>query len=81
MNITLSADDELVAKAREVAQARGTTLNELVRGYLQDLVGQLDRAAIAEEFIKLCEEGQGRSPEGWKFNREEIYDRKVFRKP
>ena len=31
MNITLSIDDRVMAKARHIASARGTNLNQLVR--------------------------------------------------
>ena len=37
MNITLSIDDRVVAKARQIASVRGTSLNQLVRDYLEDL--------------------------------------------
>ena len=36
MNITLSIDDRVVAKARQIASVRGTSLNQLVRDYLED---------------------------------------------
>ena len=34
-NITLSADENLIASARAYAQAHGTTLNDLIRDYLK----------------------------------------------
>ena len=75
MNITLSADEKVIAKARAAAAAQGTTLNELIRRYMEQLAGMSDRQAIADEFVRLCREGAGRAPEGWKFNREEIHER------
>ena len=50
VNVTLTANEDLVAKARAYAQARNTTLNQLVRDYLQRLTGQLDPQQAAEEF-------------------------------
>lgn len=35
MNITLSVDDRLVEEARKLAQVRGTSVNQLVRDYLE----------------------------------------------
>ncbi len=43
-NITLSADEELIAHAREEAEARGTTLNAEFRLWLAAYVEQ-ERAA------------------------------------
>lgn len=39
-NVTFSAEDDLIAQARELAQARGTTLNEEFRGWLSRYVKQ-----------------------------------------
>jgi hypothetical protein len=74
-NVTLSADEHLIAAARAYAQAHGTTLNELVRDYLAQLARPLDREAAAKEFVRLARERPGRSPEGWRFNREEVHKR------
>jgi NRPS condensation-like uncharacterized protein len=41
-NITLSADEKLIASARTYAQAHGTTLNDLIRDYLKVVTGQRD---------------------------------------
>jgi hypothetical protein len=73
MNITLSADIGLIEKAREVARRRETSLNQLVREYFTHLTEPQDNAnkQAADEFYRLATEQPGRSPEGWKFNREE----------
>ena len=75
MNITLSVDDEIVDAARRKAEALGSSLNSLVRDYLKDLVGQSDRVADAAELRRLSLMAQGNS-RGWKFNREEIHERR-----
>ena len=41
-NLTLALDDELLQDARRVAFERETSLTELIRGYLKDLVAELD---------------------------------------
>jgi replicative DNA helicase len=74
MNLTLSIDDRLVQQARRMAEAKGTSLNQLIRDYLEGLTSQSDPEAEIEELRRLSLEGQGRS-KGWKFNREEIHER------
>ncbi len=52
-NITLAVDEEVVRLARERAQAFETTLNDLLRGYLEQLVGRVDLEAAATLFADL----------------------------
>ncbi|HEY3973045.1 MAG TPA: DUF6364 family protein [Candidatus Sulfotelmatobacter sp.] len=73
MNVTLSIDDQLVARARKKAEALGKSLNQLVRDYLQTVVGGDDPERSIEEFKKLSGKGHSR---GWRFNRDEIHERK-----
>ncbi len=74
-NLTLSADENLIANARAYAQAHGTTLNELIRHHLKTITSQRDPKEVADEFVRLAHEEAGCSEEGWKFNREEIHQR------
>lgn len=69
VNITLSADDDLVAEARAYAQARNTTVNQLIRDYLGRLTGQIAPELAAEEFAELARNQAGRSDEGYRFDR------------
>ena len=41
MNLTLALNDATVERAREVARQQGTSLNQLVREYIEMLAGQL----------------------------------------
>ena len=75
MNVTLSVDDEVIRQARRQAEALGTSVNQLVREYLEQLAGTPDAAADAAELERLSWAAQGNS-RGWKFNREEIHERK-----
>jgi Family of unknown function (DUF6364) len=75
MNITLSVDDEVVERARRQAEILGTSVNQLVRNYLEQLAGKRDPKAEAAEFTRLSRLSHGNS-RGWKFNREEIHERK-----
>jgi len=40
MNLPLSVDDGPVERAREVARQQGTSLNALIRDYIEGLAGQ-----------------------------------------
>ena len=75
MNITLSVEDDIVLRARRQAEVLGTSVNQLVRDYLASLAGAADRAADIDEFARLSREANGDS-RGWKFNREEIHERR-----
>jgi hypothetical protein len=75
MNITLSIDDEVIHRARRRADVLGTSVNQLVREYLEQLAGKTDPNEDAAEFEKLSGLTQGDSG-GWKFNREELHERR-----
>jgi hypothetical protein len=74
MNITLSIHDEVVLKARRRGESFGTSLNHLVREYLEALAGKSDPNEDALEFERLSKIAHGDS-RGWKFNRVEIHER------
>ncbi len=75
MNITLSADEKLIKKAREYAKRHNSSLNNLVRGYLERITNEIDREEAAREFEALCTENAGESDTGYQFNRAEEYKR------
>ena len=72
MNITLSIDEHLVARARKKAEALGKSLNQLIRDHLQSIAGGGDPESSIEEFKRLSGQGHSR---GWRFNRDEIHER------
>lgn len=72
MNVTLSVDEQLVARARKKAEALGKSLNQLIRDYLQTLAGGDDPERSIAEFQQLSGTGNTR---GWRFNRDEIHER------
>ena len=74
-NITLSADETLIEKARDYARAHQTTLNQLVRDYLDRLVQPLTREAAAAEFARLARERAGCSSSASRPSRESLYQR------
>jgi hypothetical protein len=75
MNVTLSVDDEIILRARRRAEALGTSVNQLVREYLEQLAGKSDPNEDAAEFERLSKLANGDS-RGWKFNREELHERR-----
>lgn len=72
MNVTLSIDEQLVARARKKAEALGKSLNQMIRDYLQTVAGGDDAERSIEEFKRLSGQGDSR---GWRFNRDEIHER------
>jgi hypothetical protein len=72
MNITLSIDEQLAARARKRAEALGKSLNQLIRDYLRKLAGGDDPEQSIEEFRRLSGKGHSR---GWRFDRNEIHER------
>jgi hypothetical protein len=74
MNVTLSVDDEVILRARRRAEILGTSVNQLVRDYLEQLAGKSDPNEDAAEFERLSKLAHGDS-RGWKFNREELHER------
>lgn len=71
MNLTLSVDEVVVERARQVALARGTSLNALIRQYLEDLGGS--RAELAAELAELYASAPADSG-GYVFRREDAYE-------
>ncbi|MFC3641243.1 DUF6364 family protein [Aquibium oceanicum] len=61
-NITLAIDEELLGKARNLAERRKTSLNAMVRSLLQQEVEQEDRIAWAKAGMKrLMEEARAKA--------------------
>ena len=79
MNVTLSVDEKVLARARAFAHERGTSVNQLIREYLERLTGAGGPGDVVVELERLWSEHEGRSG-GWKWNREELYDRPAFRR-
>ena len=73
MNITLSIDEQVVRKARQIASVRGTSLNQLVRDYLEDLTRHNDMQSVLDELDAMWSESTGRSQGPW--TREELHER------
>jgi len=72
MDITLSIDEETLARARSFAAQRRMTLEEL----FSEFIASAGSAAVADEFVRLMTEHGGRSDPGFRFDREECHDRR-----
>lgn len=70
MNITLSADQQVIEKSRRLARQQGTSLNQMIRDYLAQLTGSPQAESAAEEFRQLALQKGGHSPAGFRFDRE-----------
>lgn len=70
-NITLSAEETLIQKARRVAQQRDTSLNELFRVWLRDLTRPAVGAGNYDRFMERLESRAS----GGCFSREEMNER------
>ncbi len=75
MNITLSIDDAVIEKARKLANARGTSVNQMVRDYLEGLVRPGGPDVYGAELRRLTAAGKGRS-KGWRFDRDALHERR-----
>ena len=56
MNLTLSVDEKTVARARAVARKRGTSLNALVRHYLEQIAAQPSADETLRDLFLLWDE-------------------------
>ena len=75
MNVTLSVDEALLRKAREVARRQGTSVNELFREYLKVLAAGRTDTDSAEELFALMDKAGGRL-KGRTWTREEAHERR-----
>jgi plasmid stability protein len=75
-NLTLSIDDDLLKRARIRALERDTSVNALVRDYLEELTGPATQREAIREFLELAAKSRsGSGPGGRKWTRDELYER------
>ena len=75
MNITLSADPDLIKKGRAYAKTNNISLNQLVRNYLLKVTGECEAHKAADEFVHLANTQPGCSNSEFIFSRDSIYNR------
>jgi len=75
-NLTLTVDEEILRRARIRALERGTSVNALVRDYLERIAGQSPAAEGVAEFLAAVEGAGARSGSGGRtWTRDQIHDR------
>ena len=74
-NVTIALDESLLRDARRVAAERGTTLNAMLREFLQELTERESQAAKARHrIVELCRETRAEvGPKTW--TRDELHER------
>jgi hypothetical protein len=78
MNLTLSVAEDVVERVRDIARQRGTSLNAMVRAYLEDLAGKRRGETLAEQFDTLWGQRAGHSG-GQRFRRDDLYEERLGR--
>ena len=73
MNLTITVDDGLLERAREMARRQGTSVQEIIREHLANYIGDRPREEIARELVELLKTTGGRSG-GRKIHRSEAYE-------
>ena len=74
-NVTIALDESLLREARRIAADRSTTLNAMIREFLQELANRESRAVKARSrIIELCRESRAEvGPRTW--TRDELHER------
>jgi plasmid stability protein len=75
-NLTLTIDDELLKRARIRALEQDTSVNALVREYLEQLAARRPDREAMDAFLAMTESihaGSGRGGRSW--TRDELYER------
>ena len=75
MNVTLAIDEQLVKRARKIAQAQGKSLNQYIREQLERLTARDDAAGWVAEFERLSRQSKGNA-RGWRFDRDAVHERR-----
>jgi plasmid stability protein len=75
-NLTLTLDDDVLRRARIRALEQGTSVNALVRDYLEGFAGKGPAAEGMRAFLELTEAtSTGSGPAGRTWTRETAHDR------
>lgn len=79
-NLTLAIDDEVLKRARIRALEEDTSVNAVVREFLEEYAderGARERREEALQDLKRIARESKASSGGWKWNREEIYEERT----
>jgi hypothetical protein len=82
VTLTLAMDERTVERAREIARQQGTSLDALLREYIELLANQATGDELLRELQELWAEidrSPGGSSQGYKFDREELDEERLGR--
>lgn len=74
-NLTLTIDDQVLRRARIRALELGTSVNAVVRTYLEGFAGEANGAAAIAQFLEIAERSEASSGERRTWARDEIHER------
>ena len=75
-DLTITVDEETLKKARIRALTEGTSVNEVLRSFLESYAGvKAEQAAALREIIEIARQSKSRRL-GKRWTRDELYDRK-----
>jgi hypothetical protein len=72
-NLTVVIEDEVLLRARKRALDQGTSVNALLREYLQSYVGRQNRAAAMQRFVQRATGAGTRRRGSW--TRDQLHER------
>ena len=79
-NLTISVDEEALKRARIRALEEGTSVNAVLRGYLEDYAGiRRERREAGRKLLELAGNSTMSSGGNGLPEREELYDREIAR--
>ena len=74
-NITLAIDEDVLEKARAVAEKRGTTINAMVREHLAQVASEQERWTRSRvRLSELMDKSTADMGPDYKWNRDALYD-------
>lgn len=77
--ITITVEDEVEEEFRKIVEEKGKKKGDLGKAITEAMrkwAEEKKQKEIAERMLKRGKDGLYRLPKNWKFNREEIYDRR-----
>ena len=74
-NVTIALDEALIREVRRIAAERSTTLNAMIRGFLEELAERESSAVKARRrIVELCRDTKAEiEPRTW--TRDELHER------
>lgn len=79
-NLTIAIDDEVLKRARLRALQQGTSVNALLRDYLNSYAGDDHEMQVRREIVESARRSRaGSGPEGRRWTRDELYEERIGR--